>query len=443
MMEIRSRHGYSILIVMILISSIMSGCIGDGGQDHSDMAIKHVEYLISGNFEDFYDLFDDTMREEINLMELEDLWNRLLGAYGNIEDIEDATEHNDGDYVIVDLECLFSSGTVGTIELVYDGDNRISGIWFSEGFEYALPPYSDPDSYTETGLDMVSGEYTLPGVLTMPNGEGPFPAVVLVHGSGPNDMDESIGPNKPFKDLATGLASMGVAVLRYDKRTYAYPVNMSMNIFNITLMEETVYDALAAIDVLKVQPGIEGDRIFLAGHSLGGMSAPRIASLSSDLAGIIIMAGNARPIEELVVEQYEYLSEYDGTIDDAEKAGIEGMKEIARKISELDIGDDELLIGGARAYWLDLSAYDQVQVAKGLDIPMLIIQGEVDYQVTMEDFNIWKESLEGDVTFISYAGLNHLLMFSEGPSSGAEYFSSGNVDEQVVRDIADWIRGTL
>lgn len=436
----------SIIITSIFIISILlSGCVSDGTEDmdYAIMAEEHLGMLMSEDFGSVYELFDQAMQDEISITELEELWADLMGTYGEIDKIEDSKDYEDGEYFSVEIDCLFTSGSKGTFKLVYDEDGQISGFWFTDKTEYSLPPYADPDIYTEIEMEVVSGDFTLPAVLALPDGEGPFPCVVLVHGSGPNDMDETIGPNKPFKDIATGLASKGVAVLRYDKRTYAYPVRTNMEVYTMTLMEETVFDALAAVDTIKNLPGIDPNGIFIAGHSLGGMSAPRIASLSDDLAGIIILAGNARPVQELVIEQFEYLSSYDGVIDEEERAAIDDIVEAARKITELDIGDSELLIGAPKKYWEDLSTYDQVQVAKGLDIAMLLLQGERDYQVTMADFDIWSQELDGmdNTTLVSYPGLNHLFMFGTSPSIGDEYLIKGIVEEQVILDIVEWMEG--
>src|SRR5262249_4286540 len=154
-------------------------------------------------------------------------------------------------------------------------------------------------------LTLGSAPWELPAILTIPNGKGPFPAVILVHGSGPGDEDETIGPNKPFKDLAWGLASNNVAVLRYKKRTLVHAAQMSE--IKITVMDETVDDARLAIELLSKTDGIDKKKIYVLGHSLGGMLAPRIVT-NSTAAGIVIMAGSTRPLEDLLVEQLEYLS---------------------------------------------------------------------------------------------------------------------------------------
>lgn len=319
---------------------------------------------------------------------------------------------------------------------------RLPGSGFFPRASYAPPAYANPELFTEEEIEVVSEGWALPATLTIPRGNGPFPAVVLVHGSGPQDRDETIGPNKPFKDLAWGLASMGIAVLRYEKRTKQYPIRCAEMIENFTVEDETIDDALAAVATLRRDERIDRERIFVLGHSLGGMLAPRIGAQDGKLAGLILLAANTRNLPDMVLEQVRYLASLDGKIDDAEARQIKETEEIVRKIKELDIAEGEIVLGASRIYWEDLMAYDPVKVARGLDMPMLILQGGRDYQVTLDDFNGWKEGLSGrgNVTFKFYENLNHLFMFGVGTSSPAEYQIASNVDQAVVEDIAEWIK---
>lgn len=313
----------------------------------------------------------------------------------------------------------------------------------------SAPPYADPALYTEQEVKISSGSFNLPGTLTMPKGEGPFPAVILVHGSGSNDRDESLGPNRPFRDLAWGLASKGIAVLRYDKRTLIYAEKSADPIENLTVKEESMDDALAAAALLRTTPGIDPQKVFILGHSLGGMLTPRIVAQDSELAGAIIMAGNTRPLEDLMVVQTSYLAEADGTVSLAEKNQIDIVKKLVRNIkalTESQRGEKGLFILGApAAYWLDLRSYNPVETARTLIQPLLILQGERDYQVTFkEDFQGWKDGLAEltQVTFKSYAQLNHLFMVGTGTgdSTAEEYAIPGHIPPEVIADIAAWIK---
>jgi hypothetical protein len=277
----------------------------------------------------------------------------------------------------------------------------------------------------------------------MPAGQGPFPAIVLVHGSGPNDRDESIGPNRPFKDLAWGLATQGIAVLRYEKRTKQCVAEVILEADTLTLQEETIDDALAAAAYLRAVDGIAPDNIFILGHSLGAMAAPRIGVEDPQLAGLILLAAGARDLTDMMLEQTEYLVSLDGTVTDDEAKALTELREQAAKVEAMEFAPGEAILGAAKAYWADLLAYDPVAEAQSLNMPMLILQGERDYQVTMEDFAAWKAGLSGrvDVEFKSYAGLNHLFIAGIGQPNPVEYNVSGNVAQVVVDDIAAWVEG--
>jgi poly(3-hydroxybutyrate) depolymerase len=166
------------------------------------------------------------------------------------------------------------------------------------------PAAQDAPQFTEEKAVVISGKFKLPGLITLPLGDAKVPAVVLVHGSGPHDKDETIGPNKPFKDIAEGLAQRGIAVLRYEKRTRKYALDIKPD--EITLDDEVNDDAVAAVKLLRKNPRVDPDLVFVLGHSLGGNMAPRIAAQDGKLAGLVILAGNVRPMEDLMVEQLQY-----------------------------------------------------------------------------------------------------------------------------------------
>jgi len=269
---------------------------------------------------------------------------------------------------------------------------------------------------------------------------------VLVHGSGPHDRDETIGPNKPFRDLAWGLASRGVAVLRYDKRTQVHAAKLVAIQDKVTVNEETVEDAVAAVSLLRTTRKIDAKSIFVLGHSLGGMMIPRIAKHDPEIAGFIFMAGAARPMEDVILEQMSYIFSRDGSISDQEKAMLEDMKGRVAKVKAPGLSPEtpSLLLpyGVPASYWLDLRGYDAPKEATSLKQPMLFLQGGRDYQVTMEDFGRWKAalSLRDDVLFRTYPALNHLFIAGEGKSTPQEYERPGHVANEVIGDIADWIK---
>jgi dienelactone hydrolase len=295
--------------------------------------------------------------------------------------------------------------------------------------------------------EIVIGEapLALPGLVTLPPGKGPFALVVLVHGSGPNDRDETVGPNRPFRDIAHGLAERGVAVLRYDKRTRVYPMSFANRAF--TVREETIDDALAAIRVGRTIPEVDSLRVVVAGHSLGGMLAPRIAEMDGRLAGVILLAGASdESFPDMIDRQFAYLRTLAGadtTAIAAQQRAIGPALARARALTPADSADLTPLLGAPAAYWLDLAAYNSLATAKRLRTPLLVLQGARDYQMGELAHARWQSELAGrsDVTFRLYPGLNHLFMTGTGPGNPAEYAVPGRVAEIVIEDLAAWVRG--
>jgi len=342
------------------------------------------------------------------------------------------------------------------VKWVFDSKSRVAGFFVlpvESNAPWTVPDYAKPASFHEQQMTVGSAPWQLQGTLTLPNeskGAGPFPAVVLVHGSGPADQDETIGPNKPFKDLAWGLASRNIAVLRYTKRTLQYGKEMMVQPAGLTVNEETVDDARSAVALLAKRPEIDPARIFVLGHSLGGMLGPRIAHGDARVAGLVILAGNTRPFEQMVVDQIKYVVGLSGKITPEGQRQIDAAEQSAKEIESPTLTPDAKVnvLGStiSGSYFLDLRSYHPAEVAAQLKIPMLLLRGERDYQVTSEDFDGWKKALAGKsgVTLKVYPGLFHLFMPSSSPGAGlgtpSDYQKPGHVVEPVMEDIASWIK---
>ena len=357
-------------------------------------------------------------------------------------------------YDIVLVTCEFEKATLDA-RVVFDKNGKIAGFAFVPSLppaSYAPPAYADSRMFDEQEVTVNAGSpWALPGTLTMPKGPGPFPALVLVHGSGPNDRDETLGPNKPFKDLAWGLASRGIAVLRYDKRSKVYGAKIVADPkleASLTVKEETIDDALAAAALLRRTPKVDPGRVFILGHSLGGFLMPRIALAAQpmNIAGFISMAGLTRPLEDTILRQVTYLYGLAGNaVSEEDKKRLERIKsEVARikSFTEADKGTTVKIMGAMPTYWLDVRGYDPPRTAQSVVKPMLILQGARDYQVTTEDFENWKAALGSrpDVEFHLYPKLNHFFFEGQGLVTPNEYLQiHGSVAPYVVDDIASWI----
>jgi dienelactone hydrolase len=411
------------------------------------MARATLERLTKGDFAGVVATFDEKVAEALPEATLRATWQAIQGKFGAVRATGQPRTGSKSGLQIVAMLVEFERAQL-EMQVVLDSQGRIAGLGFRpppSTTPFADAPYVSPATFSEREITVDAGGWPLAATLSVPNGEGPFPAVVLVHGSGPGDRDQSLGPNKPFRDLARGLASRGVAILRYEKRTRVHASKMAA-LPNITVNEESVDDTVAAVRLLRSQPGIDPKRVFVAGHSLGGTLAPRIArAAGSDLAGLIIMAGAVRSLPQLLIDQSRYLAQADGKITPEEQKQLDQLQRLSEQVRDLKPGDAPPSIPGTAvptSYWIDLRDYDMLGAAATVKVPMLLIQGGRDYQVTTEDFETWKKALaqRRDVTFKAYPSLNHLLIPGTGPSLPAEYMTAGHVDEQVIRDIAEWIR---
>jgi dienelactone hydrolase len=390
--------------------------------------------------------FDDAMNKAMPPEKFAETWKGLVKQVGSLKKQGKATAEKVQKYDVIWVACEFEKATLYT-RVVFDGDGRVTGLSFRPNgpAEYKAPAYVKRDAFKESEVKLGEGEWVLPGTLTMPAADGPFPAVVLVHGSGPQDRDETIGPNRPFRDLAWGLASQGIAVLRYEKRTKEHGAKFA-KLKDATVKEEVLDDALAAAALLRKTKGIDPKRVFVLGHSLGAMAAPRLGELDPDLAGLIVMAAPSRPMADVLIEQLDYVVSVDPSPE--QKAAVEKIKAKAEKLKDPKLSPetpaDDLPFGVAAVYWLSMNDLRPAErSAKGKQ-PILVLQGGRDYQSTMDDFDGWKKALSGrkGATLKAYPKLNHLFIEGEGKAKPSEYVSKeGHVAKEVVDDVAAWVKG--
>ena len=403
-------------------------------QDPTVVARKALNLVLAGQYAEFLQMSTADVQKSLPEAEMAKL-GAMIKTYGAMEKLADPTATRSGPNSIVVFPAKFANQNIN-FRIIINSSGLVAGFFqLPGGVNWQRPEYSQPATFKEREVTVGEGEWKLSGTLTVPVGAGPFPAAVLVHGSGPNDRDETVGGVKVFKDLAEGLASRGIVVLRYEKRTMQYRARIA-SIAKFTVQEETVEDAVQALAVVRSQAEVNGQRVFVIGHSLGAYVAPRIAEQDGKLAGIVLMAGNVRPIEDLLVEQVTYMGIKGDQLDRA--------KDLQVKVKKLEPGDeDSPALGGIPvSYWVDLKDYDPAAAAKKLAIPLLILQGERDYQVTMTDFALWKAAVGGakGVVMKSYPALNHLFVAGEGKSLPAEYSKPGHVALAVIDDIARFVK---
>jgi hypothetical protein len=413
-------------------------------------AEQFIDRMAKGDFAAAVGDFDATMTQAMPAPALKQTWEALVSQCGAFQKRAGFRTEKFQQYDITYVTCQFEK-TALDAKVVFNAAGKISGLFFVPVQPAAAskpapqPDYIKPDTFTEKEVTFGKDPWILPGTLTVPKTGGPFAAIVLVHGSGPNDRDETLGPNKPFKDLAQGLAAKGIAVFRYDKRTFHYRNQLAKDANDITVRTETIDDAAAAVEFLAANPDINKNRIIVLGHSLGGMLIPKIAAVNKTPAGFIIMAGSTRPLEDSVLEQLKYIAMLDGKIGPEERKGLAKIQKQAEMVKSTsltkDTPNDQLPFRSPAGYWLDLRGYNPAVEAKAITQPILILQGQREYQVTMEDFDTWKKELDGkpNVQFKLYPDLNHVFITGKDKCRPEEYMIPGHVEAEVINDIAAWI----
>jgi dienelactone hydrolase len=433
---------FKILFILLFISQVT---FAQGIVNLINRADSFFDTMDKGNFEEAHGFFDESVKGQITPDELKLFWLRLGNSMGTYESVDGAKNSIKGDYFQVILTCGFSKGTQ-TFTFVFNKSEKLLGFFVTPvaaDAEYAAPAYADTTLYKETEINIKFEEGQMAGVFTSPKNANNFPVVIMVHGSGPSDMDETVGPNKPFKDLAAGLAAKGIGSIRYVKRSMVYP-----RIFNkaFTVKEEVIDDALSAINLANTLPGVNKSQIYLLGHSLGGMLAPRIATLAPSLNGIILAAAPARKLSDLILEQNTFFYKSSGDTSAAgKKQFLESSIEIdkSRLLKLGDIAPDSVILGAPATYWIDLNNHDQLATSKKIKNRILILQGGNDFQVSVQDFNIWRTTLASNknASFKLYPDLNHLLSTQKEKGTGAQYRIPANVNADLINDISIWIKG--
>ncbi len=428
--------------VLGIACGLSAGVVAAAPTSRVERAHALLSAFLAQRYDDFLRDATDKMREVLGPDKLRQIDQQLRAQFGTPGRIGPGQLSRSGVFDVVTFPVTFERAVL-RMQIVLDEHGRLAGF-FIRGVEplkpWTPPGYVNRDAFREIDVTVRCRGYELPGKLCVPVTRMKHPAVVLVHGSGPHDEDETVMGCKPFRDLGWGLASRGIVTLRYVKRTQAYAGRIDPE--TLTLEDETIDDAVAALELLRRRAEVDPQRVFVLGHSLGGMAAPLIAKKAPWVAGVIVLSGNARPILDLASEQIEYLARVDGKISDTEKQQIDHVRETIRQIRAGRRDPELTLLGAPAAYWYRVDRIDPTAAAREIQQPMLIIGGGRDFQVTREDFERWRKALADrrNVEFKWYPKLNHLLVAGEGPSSPQEYLKRGHVDEPLVRDVARWIQ---
>ncbi len=387
------------------------------------------------------------VKQHLSVQQLNELVQMLEMQMGIYQSDEDWKSTLKNDFHLVTARMHFKHADI-QFSISYNTENKIGGMFFSPiAKKVEASKTATSSAFIEKEISVGAHPYKLSGLLTVPTTkQTSYPCVVLVHGSGQQDMNESIGPNKPFQDIAHGLAQQGIASIRYNKRTYQYAQQLAGIAQQLSLLEVTIDDAVAAVQLAQKNPSINSAQVYILGHSLGGMCLPRILqevdkASAFHAAGGILMAANASPLEDIILWQMtsnklpaQQLSEM--------KKSVANVKKIHTKEFDNTI---PLPLKLSPTFWKSIIGHNQVQEAAACSHPLLFLFGERDIQVPISEMLLWKKGVQNKIvkkqaSFISYPKLNHLMMPVDEISSLKDYQKPSHVKQKVINDIAKWIK---
>ena len=439
-------------VLFVLFVFGVTTCFAQDEKSMVSKAGQMLSLLREGQYEKIVAQLDTGNAAKLDSSRIGSSWRNIQKRTGAFEKVIDTVYEHQSNYDIVYFTSLFGEKKVD-IKFVFGRSGKLKGIFYmpTDGPErYKNPPYFKADLFEEQFVELENGEYNMKCILTLPKlRNGKVPLVILVHGSGPNDKDESVGATKIFRDLAVGLAANGIAVLRYDKRTRVYGALLARKKATVTPEEETIQDAIVAFNIAKDEPRIDASRVFYLGHSLGAYLLPEIIKRVPSANGMIYFCPQGRKLEDVFLAQADYIMQNDTAKQKDRTVVMDSLKKEVAKIKSLkesDATSSAKIMGMQPAYWIYLNKYDPFATAKSIEKPMLFLHAERDYQVTKDDLSLWQNAMKGraNASFKSYPQLNHFFIKGSGKSVPAEYNKSGNVEEVVVLDIASWINtGTL
>ena len=385
--------------------------------------------LIEKNYLKAYSFFDDSVKSQMPENVLKETAGQLETQLGKFKSIIETNNEVETYFYYSDFENMKLD-----VKISFNENNKIIGFFFVPHKEFKKENALGKD------LNIKSNNIELKGTLLNPESGNLKKLVIFVHGSGPNDRDETVFENKPFKDIAENLYSKGISSYRFDKRTLSNPQSFNDE---STIDDEVTNDIINIVAYFKNDSQFSNYEIIVLGHSLGAYLLPRIANKSTQISKIILLAGNSRPLDKLIIEQYEYLYKLTPTqeLKDASIKVKEQIVVLNSKSFNLNTPKEKLPFNLSAYYWQSVLKYNPIKEIQKVKIPILILQGERDYQVTMKDFELWKTSLKNSkkASFISYPKLNHLFMTGDNQSEPKEYAIKGKVDEKVITDINNFI----
>ncbi|RMJ07493.1 hypothetical protein BHE90_011637 [Fusarium euwallaceae] len=440
--------GHHVIALLSRLYELLPSWISRGSYNEQQLSIiatTTIQLLQDGRWGYLRNQFALPLRFLLTETVLEKGWQMITATTGPIQRIGQPVISG-GWFLSATVPVHFSRANLALI-IQMRSSGKLIGLRVSPLFAAGLAQDWKPPRYAELGAERevelkLGSKLEVPGILCLPKDSGIFPCVIFLSGSGPCDMDSSVGSVKPFKDIALGLAQHGIASIRFDKATLKHAQKFK-NSSTITVGDEYLDQASDAIAQATQHSEIDSERIFIIGHSLGAAVAPFLAQTDERIRGAVLLAAPSQPLHRAYVRQLRYFASLDNE-------PVEAMQElIAEAEQKADAADSgqvtaakDLPFGLPVSYWDSIRELDPVGTAQKLKKPMLLLQGSRDYQVTVKDDWVeWERVLgnKDNARLRVFEGLDHCFIKGEGISTPADYDMPGNVDIEVVDDISRWI----
>lgn len=321
-------------------------------------------------------------------------------------------------------------------------DWEVMALEFVPAEEETLPDgieFACENTFTEMQVTVGTSEYPLEGILTLPASVSEkVPVCVFIHDFGAYDRDLTLGETHMFKDLAEEFAELGIASLRYDKRTFSYP-----DAPVATVWDEVVQDALEAVAFVKADERIDQQRVIVVGLGLGAMLAPRIASQSEgNVTGMIMIGG---VLDSVLNVEYKRAGEYLASLGEEDRSNEQYIIRNFKNYGNDKLADVKLL-GRPAMYYRDAEDYAQAKTIRSLALPVFVAQGKRDTVAAENDGRRAYYETIGNASYMEYEafrGLNHLLMddLTINENNEPEYRIATHVDKYAARTLGNWILG--
>lgn len=409
-----------------------------------------IGYFQSGDVDEIYSQFDTNMAKLLSPDRLEPIWNQMTRNYGKFNGFGKQDSVITNGNLITNTDLDFEKAVINFMLSFNNTDNKITGMYISEqekkktetDEELPLPSYIDTTLFTEQEI-VIKDIYDLNGKLTIPKSFSKKIVFILVHGSGPQDMEGSFGKHKFLQNLAWGLSSSGYATVRYNKLTLQHGSKLVREIPEMTQDDEYNNSILGAFELLKSYDELKDCKIVLIGHSQGA-SAITSFSKSKDVDGMILLSGSPRKLYDIYTEQLQYIFSLEDGINNSENTILTNHKDKVEnfyKNKNRVIPKDSLPLELNYEYLIHMDEFDAIENLSESKIPVLVVNGGHDYQVTVKDFEMWKNGLNknNNIKFELIENVNHIFGEIDRMSVPSDYRKYRPIAPKLFELIKKWI----